>query len=125
MIARRVRGYSPHPSTEAPRWVKVGSTAIRAPECFDENVFSDAAISYNSHDPAINLGLEVSKKRFKGVLIALHEPLEEFAVQFVRHRPPLCFTCPILERFQVIVHNSNQRITVVLEASHFVILLRL
>src|SRR5260370_9946127 len=105
MITRRVRGNSPHPSAEVPRWVKVGSTAIRPPECFDENVFGDAAIPYNPHDPPINLNLELPKKRFKGVLIALHEPVEEFAIQFVRHRPPLCFTCPILESFQVIVRN--------------------
>src|ERR1700674_1681174 len=105
MVARRVRGNSPHPSAKAPRWVKMSSTAIRPPECFDENVFGDPAISYNPHDPPINLSFELPKKRFKGVLIALHEPLEEFVVQFVGHSPPLCFTCPILERFQVIIRN--------------------
>src|SRR5712692_1010320 len=110
MIAGRVRGYSPHPSAEAPRCIKVGSTAIRPPECFDENIFGDAAISYNPHHPSINLSLELPKQRFKGVLIALHEPLEEFAIQFVRHRLPLCFTCPILERFQVFTRNQNQRV---------------
>src|SRR5712692_5097184 len=110
MIARRVRGNSPHPSAEAPRRVKAGSTAIRPPECFDENVFGDAAVSYNPHHPSINLSLELPKQRFKGVLIALHEPLEEFAIQFVRHRPSLCFTCPNLERFQVFTRNWNQRV---------------
>jgi hypothetical protein len=97
MIARCVRGNSPHPSAEAPRWVKVGSTAIRPPECFDKNVFGAARIANNPHDPPINLSLELPKKRFKGVLIALREPFEEFAIQFVRHRPHYALLAPSLK----------------------------
>jgi hypothetical protein len=64
-----------------------------------------------SPSPAINLGLELPEKRFKGDLIALHEPPEEFAIQLVSHRPLLCFTCTILERFQVIFQTHLQQLS--------------
>ena len=102
MIASRVRGDSPHPSTEAPRRIKPGSRAIRPPECLDEDVFGCACIPDNPQDPVKNLDLELPEERFERVLVALYEPPEEFAVQLVRHRLLPCLTRPVVERFHLI-----------------------
>src|SRR6266852_4616088 len=102
MVASRVRGDAPHPSSETPRRIKAGSCAIRPPECFDENIFGGARIPDNPQDPLKNLDLELPEERFERVLIALYEPPEEFAVQFVRHRLLPCLTCPLVQRFQLI-----------------------
>src|SRR5713226_1433082 len=101
MIASRVRGYPPHPSTEAPRRIKPGSCAIRPPECLDENIFGDARVPDNPQNPVKNLDLELPEERFERVLVALYEPPQEFAVQFVRHRLLPCLTRPLVQRFHL------------------------
>src|SRR5260370_28484473 len=72
MIASHVRGYPPHPSTEAPRRIKPSSCAIRPPESLDENIFGDARVPDDPQDPVKNLDLELPEQRFERVPVALY-----------------------------------------------------
>src|SRR5215471_12176457 len=76
MINRQVRGDAPQPSPTVAVWVETVTVLIKAPEGFDCQIFGGAGVADNAHDPAVDLALVLSKKRFEGLDVTRGESLQ-------------------------------------------------
>src|SRR5258706_10519623 len=86
VIERHVRGDAPHPRAEAAGPIEPGSSAVGLPERLHDNVFSDALIADNPKFPPEDLRVKLSEERFERIPVALDEPPQNIAIQFVRHQ---------------------------------------
>jgi len=70
------------------------------PESLDDDIFGRAGIADNPQDPAIHFSFELPEKGFERGLVALYEPLEEVAIQLIRHGCLPSLIQPTRERFR-------------------------
>src|SRR5262252_1012883 len=76
MVNRQVRGDAPQPSPTVAVWVEAVTALIKPPEGFDCQIFGGARVANNAHDPAVDLTLVLSKKRFEGLDVTRGESLQ-------------------------------------------------
>src|SRR5260370_11982446 len=66
------------PCTECRMRIKSASGVVDSPERFHSQILSDTRVSYDSHNPAIHLGLELPKQCLESFDIAFREALQQF-----------------------------------------------
>src|SRR6266849_11148249 len=76
MVERCIRRYPPRPGTEVPLRIEPCVSPIDSPKCFHRQVFRYPSVTDNTHNPAINLALELPEQSFESFEVALREAVQ-------------------------------------------------
>jgi antitoxin (DNA-binding transcriptional repressor) of toxin-antitoxin stability system len=117
MVERHIRRDPPGPSPEVARRLESRVRPMDSPECLQREIFRNARISDNPHDPAVNRALELAEQALEGFEVALREPLEQLHSSFLcsLYRPvkrSVSYFCPpktFADRLGVVSYSYSVR----------------
>src|SRR5713226_1518816 len=78
MVERCICCDPPGPGTEVPLRLEPCVSPIDSPKCFHRQVFRYPSVTDNTHNPAINLALELPEQSFESFEVALREAVQHF-----------------------------------------------
>src|SRR6266852_5285170 len=78
MVERCIRCDPPGPGTEVPLRIEPCVSPIDSPKCFHRQILRYPSVANNTHNPAVNLALELPEQSLESFEVALREPLQDF-----------------------------------------------
>src|SRR6266849_55415 len=78
MVERCIRRNPPGPGTEVPLRMEACVSPIDSPKCFHRQVFRYPSVADNTHNPAVNLALELPEQSLESFEVALREAVQHF-----------------------------------------------